>query len=384
MINEKDLHLPVNWVDGMNINKKHFIAQENSFVQNSMGLANLFVSPLSFGLVNSERDFLWMDIDNDIQLLVNFKPVDIILPSGFQYKFTEGKDSKREFKCDLPKIESDAVYYVVLSVDPFSRRPFGMADATESPVRKPFVTSELKISITEEDELSELLLGLNHLVIGRIVREDQVWSIDSDYIVASTFISSNPALFDVYKQVEIYLSSIEKYSGAIINKIRLKKQDNPLAKALNEICCKLLDFLSITLSKYRISTQYGIPVEMVLLVMDLARIVKNSLDSWQDCGKDDFMTYISDWCNVNEGEFEDSLNQVIKHRYDHNKIDFSVDRIVKLLSLLEQMLQTLSGLDYIGKKIETDLFVKEETLMEEEIEGSTTAKKKRPFFFGKE
>ncbi|BAX80235.1 hypothetical protein [Labilibaculum antarcticum] len=384
MINEKEMHLPVNWVDGMNINKKHFIAQENSFIQNSMGLANLSVSPLSFGLVKSERDFLWMDIDNDIQLLVNFKPVDIILPSGFQYKITEGKDSKREFKCDLPKAESDAVYYVVLSVDPFSRQPFGLADAAESPIRKPFVTPEIKISITEEDELSEILLGLNHLVIGRITREDTVWNIDSEYIVASTLISSNPVLFDVYKQVEIYLSSIEKYSGLIVNKIRLKKQDNPLAKALNEICCKLLDLMSVSLSKYRISTPYSIPVEMVILVMDLARIVKNTLDGWQGCGKDEFLTYISDWCNVNEGEFEDALSQVVKHRYDHNKIDLSVDRIVKLLSLLKQMLHILSGLDYIGKKIDTDLFVKEETLMEEEIEGSTTAKKKRPFFFGRE
>lgn len=384
MINEKKMHLPVNWVDGMNINKKHFIAQENSFIQNGMGLANLSVSPLCFGLVKSERDFLWMDIDNDIQLLVNFKPVDIILPSGFQYKITEGKDSKREFKCDLPKIESDAVYYVVLSVDPFSRQPFGMADVAESPVRKPFVTSEIRISIIEENELSEILLGLNHLVIGRVIRKDTVWRIDSEYIVASTFISSNPVLFDVYKKVETYLSSIEKYSGSIVNKIRLKKQDNPLAKALNEICCKLLDLMSVNLSKFRILIPYSIPVEMVILVMDLARIVKNSLDGWQACGKDEFMTYISDWCNVNEGEFEDALNQLIKHSYDHNRIDLSIERIEKLLGLLEQMLRILSGLDYIGKKIETDLFVKEETLMEEEIEGSTTAKKKRPFFFGKE
>ncbi|MDE5419195.1 hypothetical protein L3049_14435 [Labilibaculum sp. DW002] len=384
MINENEMHLPVNWVDGMNINKKHFIAQENSFVKNSMGLANLSVSPLSFGLVRSEADFLWMDIDNDLQLLVNFKPVDVIFPSGFQYRIVDGKEFKKEFTCDLPNTESDAVYYVVLSVDPFSRQPIGMADVAESPIRKPFVTSEMKISIVEENELSEMLLGLNHLVIGRITKFEATWTVDTDYIIASTFVSSNQNLFDVYKKVEIYLSSIERFSSSIINKIRLKKQDNPLAKALNEICCKLLDFMSVSLSKYRISTPYGAPVEMVILVMDLARIVKNSLDGWQGCGRDEFMTYISDWCNINEAEFEDALSQVIKHRYDHNKIDFSVEKIVSLLSLLEQMLHTLSGLDYIGKKIETDLFVKEETLMEEEIEGSTTAKKKRPFFFGKE
>ncbi|PKQ62977.1 hypothetical protein BZG01_16470 [Labilibaculum manganireducens] len=380
MVNENDMFLPVNWVDGMNINKKHFIAQENSFIKNRMEVAGLSVSPLNFGLVRSERDFLWMDIDNNIQLLVTFKPVGIVFPSGFSYAITNGK----EFKCDLPKTESDAVYYVVLSIDPFSRQPIGMANAAESPVRKPFVAPEMKISILEEDELSEILLGQNHLVFGKITKMDGSWGVDSDYIIASRFIASNPDLFDVYKQVETYISSIEKFSSSIINKIRLKKQDNPLAKALNEICCKLLDFLSVTLSRYRIVTPYDYPVEMVILVMDLARIVKNSIDGWQACGKDEFMTYISDWCNINEGEFEDALNRVIKHRYDHNKISISVDKTIKLLSLLEHVLQTLSGLDYIGKKIETDLFVKEETLMEEEIEGTTTAKKKRPFFFGKE
>ncbi|PKQ62870.1 hypothetical protein BZG02_11800 [Labilibaculum filiforme] len=380
MVNENDMFLPVNWVDGMNINKKHFIAQENSFIKKSMGVAGLSVSPLNFGLVRSERDFLWMDIDNDIQLLVTFKPVEIVFPSGFHYAIADGK----EFKCDLPKTESDAIYYVVLSIDPFSRQPVGMADVAESPVRKPFVAPEMNISILEEDELSEILLGQNHLVFGRITKMDASWSIDSDYIIASRFIASNPDLFDVYKQVETYISSIEKFSSSIINKIRLKKQDNPLAKALNEICCKLLDFLSVTLSRYRIATPYDYPVEMVILVMDLARMVKNSIDGWQGCGRDEFLTYISDWCNINEGEFEDALNQLIKHHYDHNKISISVDKAVRLLSLLEQMLQILSGLDYIGKKIETDLFVKEETLMEEEIEGTTTAKKKRPFFFGKE
>lgn len=383
MINDTQICLPVNWVDGMNINKKHFIAQENSFIKNSMGLAGLSISSLSFGIVRSEKDFLWMDIDNDLQLLVNFKPLDIIFPSGYQYNIVDGKDFTKDFKCDLPQSESDAIYYVILSVNPFSRQPIGMADVAESPIRKPFVTPEMKISIVGEEELSEALLGLNHLVIGRIAKMDASWEIDSDYIISSVFILSNPSLFDVYKRVEIYLSSIEKFSSSIINKIRLKKQDNPLAKTLNEICCKLLDFMSVTLSKYRISTPYCSPVEMVILVMDLARITKNSLDGWQGCGKDEFMTYISEWCNVNEGEFEDALNQVIKHRYDHNKIDFSVEIIVNLLSLLEQMLHTLSGLEYIGKKIETDLFVKEETLMEEEIDGSTTAKKKRPFFFGK-
>jgi hypothetical protein len=383
MIQEEEMYLPVNWVDGMNINKKHFITQENSFINKLNGIASLSISPLNFGLVKSNQDFIWMDIDDDIQLLVNFKPAKIILASGFLFDITTEQNSTKNFTCDLPTIENDAICYVILSVNPFSRQPVGMANPSESPVRKPFIVPEMKISVLQEEELSEVLLGLNHLVVGRIKKDQGIWSIDTDYLIASTSIQSNPLLLDVYKRIELSLSSLEKYSLTIVNKIRLKKQDNPLAKAIDEICRNFLDFLSVRMSTYRMITPHKTPIEMFILVMDMARIFKNSLDGWQGCGRDEFMTYISEWCNINEGEFDEAVNQTIKHQYDHNKIDFSVERILHLLSLFEQILRTLSGLDYIGKKIETDLFVKEETLMEEEIEGSTTAKKKRPFFFGK-
>ncbi len=383
MTHEKNLYQPVNWVDGMNINKKHFISQENAFAQNCMNLARLSITNLNYGLVKSEKGFLWMEINNELQLLVKFETVRFVFPSGFQLTISDDKDTQRELACELPLSETEAIYYVVLSTDPFTRQPVGMADASESPIRKPYVSSKLKISLVEENQVSGEPVGLNHIIIGRIAKEEGRWSIDTNYMIASSVLVANPNLVDVHKKAEISLTSIEQYSLDIVNKIRMKQQDNPLAMAFNEICQKLVDYLSVNMSNYRLTIPHQPPVEMVILVMNLARLFKNTINGWKACGKDEFMTYLAEWCNINQGDFEDMLGQMIKNNYDHNRINLSINKSILFLDLLANMLKILSGLDYIGKIIETDLFVKEEIIGEELIEGSTTAKNKRPFFFGK-
>src|ERR1700747_3315379 len=48
---ENKKYFPVNWMDGMKINKDHFISQDNAWSDTVQEMASLSVSPLRYGVL---------------------------------------------------------------------------------------------------------------------------------------------------------------------------------------------------------------------------------------------------------------------------------------------------------------------------------------------
>jgi predicted component of type VI protein secretion system len=46
-------HFPVNWIDGMKINKNHFIDQDNAWSDSLQEMSSLNVSPIQYGILPS-------------------------------------------------------------------------------------------------------------------------------------------------------------------------------------------------------------------------------------------------------------------------------------------------------------------------------------------
>ena len=51
MMREYPKHFPVNWIDGMKINKGHFIAQDNAWTDALQEVGALTTSPIRFGIL---------------------------------------------------------------------------------------------------------------------------------------------------------------------------------------------------------------------------------------------------------------------------------------------------------------------------------------------
>src|SRR6478735_5007333 len=80
-------HLPVNWIDGMKINKAHFIAQDNAWQDALHDTATLSVSPLRFGVlppsVAGDDSFdVSISYDNQQALRVHIRSLQAITSGG--------------------------------------------------------------------------------------------------------------------------------------------------------------------------------------------------------------------------------------------------------------------------------------------------------------
>ncbi len=377
------IYRPVNWVNGMNINQAHFVKEQMSNLAMYMSALHTCLTPFNFGVISvrSKRDkYVWVDINNNQGVNVEFANVGILFPNGYLLQFSERDESLGVFYSVIPKTESCDLA-LVLRIDVNDRVSFGNPDPEEEPIRKPYVIPKISLSLIDFNDVNTSFFDPHSVVVGRLVKEGEIWSVDSDYIPPVHSINDDLSLIRMHHNFENYLSSIERNTIEIIQKIRQKKQNNELALILMDISVKLNSILAEEIVAFKVIGIYRTPVEMLTPFFKIARLMNNILDTWQSCGKDEMMTYLSDWCNISQGELEKVIQILIHHKYNHNDIYSSVKQVTFFADVISAMFTVLASLDYIGKKIDANLFVSEEHEEEEGILSSVTTKKKRKFSF---
>jgi len=359
----------VNWIDGMKINKNHFIDLENSFLNALKTVEEINLAPTNYGLLPdfSEKGSsieLSISLDGQNSVEVNITYCKAITLGGYHIDISEStRPLLEQAGCELRKKihisgQSDQ-YSVVLIINPYQRITVGAADPEEEPPRRPYVLPEYKIDILESSELNHKELGLHHLTIGRVQLVDGKLSVINDFIPPSKSIQSHIDLKQAYNGISTFFSNLEAYLVQIIQKIHQKKQDNDLALMVLQMSQKMFDYLNYGLADFKIQTQFSAPIELVVKTSSLARIIKNSLDVFSGAGKEEFLNYIADWGDLNQGGFETIMSETIDNQYQHTNINPSLDQISRFTRIILTTFKKLNELDYIGKKSDSNIFVKE-------------------------
>lgn len=359
----------VNWIDGMKINKNHFIDLENSFLHAVKTVEEVNLTPTNYGLLPdfSERGSsieLSISLDGQNSVEVNITHCKAVTLGGYQIDISEStRPLLEQAGCELRKKiqisgQSDQ-YSVVLIINPYQRITVGAADPEEEPPRRPYVLPEYKIDILESSELNNKELGLHHLTIGSVQLVDGKLSVINDFIPPSKSIQSHIDLKQAYDGISTFFGNLEAYLVQIIQKIHQKKQDNDLALMVLQMSQKMLDYINYGLTDFKIQTQFSAPIELVVKTSTLARIIKNSLDVFSGAGKEEFLNYISDWGDLNQGGFETIMSETIDNKYQHTNINPSLDQISRFTRIILTTFKKLNELDYIGKKSDSNIFVKE-------------------------
>lgn len=359
----------VNWIDGMKINKSHFIDFEHSFLYALKKIEEGNLTPTNYGLLPdfSERgSSIEISISIDGQ---NFVEVDLtyckaITLGGYQIdisKFTrpllEQADCELKKKIQIPGNADQ--YSIVLIINPYRRLTAGAADPEEEPPRRPYVLPEYKIDILESSQMNNMELGLHHLTIGKIYHQEGKPTVVSGYIPPSKSIQSHTDLKQACIGLSTFLSNLESYIIQIIQKIHQKKQNNDLAKIVLQMSQNILCYLNFSITDFKIQLQFSSPIVLVVRISTLARTIKNSLDIYTGAGKEEFLNYISDWGDLNQGGFESIISKTINYKYKHTDINASLDQISIFTKIILTTFKKLNELDYIGKKSDSSIFVKE-------------------------
>ncbi len=362
--------LSVNWADGMKISKEHFIASDLHTIQNLKNIQSQYLTPYNYGLILPDADGntslkLSTDLDNQGFVHVKVLRCHAITRDGSGINIDNGFFSDKDYSASLPEIkvnreeEKDKAFYISLSIHPFSRNPFGPADPEETPPRLPFVIPEYHLTIHPVDDKKNIRIE-NSLIIGKLVYVDRKPELDESYIPPCQSMYGHPKLAEYHSLLIKILGQVEVDIVDILQGIKEKKQNTMIAGSVAEIAQPLLFFLGSNLSGFRRSARYYPPVYIFENISAIARLINNAINTQSRADREELFNYISDWSNLRQGEFEDLIKQAVEIEYDHEDINQAIIKTDPFLRALAKIFNTLSNLEFIGKKKDRQIFVKEQ------------------------
>jgi hypothetical protein len=384
----QDKYLPVNWMDGMKINKSHFIAENNASVYQLAQTVSSLLNNYNYGLLPCKSDSanaaVFVSADNQQQVQVRLQKCMAVTRGGYMICFDESDNEHNRLSASIPDLSKpftelkgkSAEYYVVITVGPYKRVPFGKADDAETPPRLPYILPHYELHLVPVKDACEHVLGDFQLAVGKLTVQDQKVLLDDDYIPPCCSVGSHNDLLEVHAAIEAFLGKMELYAMQIIQKILQKKQQNEMALIVQKLCEQVCLFTSLHLNEFKQLNQNQPPVCLINTVASFARIIKNTLDFYIGCGKEELVNYCVEWCDVSQGELEGVMVALSNHRYDHLNINHSVEKVSGFAKFISRLFANLAKLEYIGKRKDTGIFVKEEIVIpEQEIQ----VKKRRSF-----
>ncbi|MBC8033520.1 MAG: hypothetical protein H7Y03_05205 [Chitinophagaceae bacterium] len=381
--------LPVNWIDGMKINKSHFIAQDNAFVYQLAQNTSCILNELNYGLLPVGKDRtgvkIFISTDNQKKLQVRIQQCRAITSGGFYIEFNEDTAIHGgnlitpvvSVPQALKELKNKGVqFYVVLSIDPYTRLPYGSVDTLEIPPRIPYTLPTYHVSLIPVAEVTKNVLGPFHLPVGKLTIDDQRVLLEEDYIPPCSNVTSHPELLEIQAGLEQFYSKMESYSIQIIQRILQKKQTNEMAVIVQKLCENISFFTASELAELKSVGIVQPPVYMVSKTCSLARLMKNTIDCFLGNGKEELVNYFTEWCNISQGELEGSMVNLANLQYDHLDINNAMDKVSQFTKIVSKLFYQLSRLEYIGKRKEAGIFVKEEAVKQ----GSESQTPKRRSF----
>ncbi len=357
----KDLlkHKQVNWIDGMKVNKDHFIGFKNSFNASVVDIMNNVLNDNNYGLLSlkdDSDDFLNINmvVDNQNYLRVKIINCHAITPGGYRIEISE--DGSDQVDYTIQDIETDydlatsnnSELFLIISVDPFSGVPEGIANPAEIPLRLPFISPEYKLHLIPAEQVVGYKLGPNLLTLSKISIKNNRPEIDDQYIPPCTGIDSHPRLTEFHSYIDKSISALEKDVVLIISNVNEKRSSNILTNIVIFISENLLYFLSNNITKTRWSLKSAPPIYLFEIIVNMARLLKNSFDVRTAEEKEVLLNYFSEHFDIAQSKFKQLLDNTIAIEYDHTDIHESIKKSEDFIKVISLLFSELSKMELIA------------------------------------
>ncbi len=369
MSETKIKYFHVNWQNGMNISKEHFIQMENAFTAEIADARGVLLNNINYGLfpvgIGSQGSVKTViKIDNQKFLRVRIFSCQAVTRSGARIDILE--------EHQLPELESDIsmlldqagsegeYFYILFSVNAFNRQPFGELNTFEEPPRHPYTIPGYGISLVSEKDLLAQSVQPDSLIIGKLKIEQGVPEIAGNYLPSCMTVKSHMRLMEFCEMTEKIFSQLELNLLSIIRKINEKNQDTSLAKSVGTLSENLLNYISENHLRLRFEIPNQPPVFLFMYIANAARVIRNTIDSDASANKEELLNYFTNWSELKQGDFEKLLVYCINFEYRHFDTLLSVEQFGEFLQIIARLFEKLEALTYIGKKKETSIFVKEQ------------------------
>lgn len=359
----------INWIDGMKINKDHFIGLENHFTASDAETRMLWMDPYSYGLLppSSQKDKnleFEASIDDQGRLKVRLLKCSALTPEGFRIEISGSADemagSPVEATFNLSDYQ-DRDFYLLVALNPFVRIPSGSADSGESPLRQPFVVPECKLNIAPVSININSLSGADSMPFAKISVTNNRVEEDITYIPPCTSSSSHPELIKFYNNVNQSVIAMERNIIELIAEINLKTTSNALINIILNIADGLQHYFNSKIVDYKWFTASKPPVYLIANIVSIARTVKNATDTRIPEEREKLLNYLSEHFDINPAKFRQLLETTIGIDYQHNQISQSISKAGDFINVFSQLLNELKKMEFIvgeSRKKRIDIIIR--------------------------
>lgn len=354
-------HFPVNWIDGMKINKKHFIDQDSAGTDALQDVASLCLSPYRYGILPSsiakEDTFnVAITLDKSSSVIVSVFSCQAITSGGVRISFPSLISSELTKKILLSEFRSSSIWWVMLVVNPFEKQSAGSPDVSENPPRAPYVLPTYSIDVISKEDYSYRSNDPYALTIGKILfNSDDDIRIDEEYIPPCFSINSHQKLISFHGELFARLVDLETNCSKIIQNIfkRYKRaEQNNISELVMFVCDRMMICIGQLIGSMKLKPNiiyYEPPSKIFQNISSLARILRNTLELRVGSGQEILMNYLAQWSSK-QGDLVD----LVKNMAD---ADFSNEDIKTSLQQTDDFMKKISSLfDILSKQELLDEF----------------------------
>lgn len=352
-------HFAVNWVDGMKISREHFSQQENFVIDALRDTASLSINSFNYGLLPILDQYADRNIyeiqntaTNDAQLII--RKCSALTLAGNRIDISEYKMNIRELAKELSgeNGEADGDFYILASVNPFDKIPFGEIDSDEIPPRHPFTRPSYRIELVATSILNSSYSGGNYLVLGKVSLRSGIAQIDNNFIPPCTVLQSHPRLEEYFNLFSNSWGNLRQYAFKILQKTAHQNQNTVLAENVKSLCKTLISHLGSNYFQFKNIVYFQPPIFLINIFSQLALQLYNTTQMMLPGELEEMLSYSLEWSEVAPHTLLNQLTAVAEINYDHHETGEVFINIQLMLKSLEQILGKLSELDYIGQRKE--------------------------------
>lgn len=376
-------HPAVNWVDGMKISKQQFIDTEDHFADTLRDTTSLFLRSYDFGLLppfRGQRQSCDFEITERVtnQVEVRLRQCNAVTAGGLRIhllpqEYADQLVRHYNFADADPQDDAQVTRYsIVLGVNPYERVPAGVPAPEETPPRHPYAAHAYSLNILPGEQVEAGEMGLNHLVIGQLLRQHGRVSVNENYIPPCAAIISHPALIRYYERLSGLLNEIQICSFKIIEKVTARDSRTPLAGNIKLLAERMLDYIAQVFFTYRNVAHQQPPVQVVGYFSNLAHIFYTVMNYPGAREKEEMLKYFYEWKDVTPGNFEDLLARTVDLVYDHYNIQQSMAQVLEFMQVLSALWNKLSSLEFIGQRRENIVVAEQKTIEQVQAKRSWT------------
>ncbi|MBS7253662.1 hypothetical protein [Flavobacterium branchiicola] len=363
---KSNIHLPINWTDGVKLTKDHFINNYFNYVTIVSDYNKVQLNNFNYGAIQPAGSKS-IDIDIKIeggQLVAYLKKCEVIARNGYLISFNQESYGTKlpEASINANDLDRNSIeyYYVIVSIDPYSLIPVGIPDPEIIPLHHPHALPEIKLHIVKKNEVNDNFLLGYFLIVKKIAFQNGTFADDGKYIAPVVKTKNNEVLNQFISKVNTELYQLNDFSIKIHKKNVQSSSNNKLVSNTFSLCTKIIDYYAEHCFYLKSIAPEESPVHMFDRIIVLANHLISTLTLMDDKEKEMLLQYYYEWIDVKPSELLNVLFEAKSTVYDHNDILETLDKLNQFLGILKRLWQKLSELEYIGIRKE-NIVISEET-----------------------